>query len=172
MTNLEIIKYLATNNPTRLAELFDDLYCHAWNAGVYYAQDGKSPFEENDIDDFNEWFNKDATTTGLYYDEELEEWTKAINNPSIEITYPDNLVIQLPFEGKDPNHMWNTDNSFNIISKAIDEIQLLETLVNVDKYSVNLYNSFRKEVCAGCNDPNCLKSMVEIYDCDKFDSWL
>lgn len=79
MTNLDVIKYLANNNPTRLAELISDIYCHAWNAGVYYAQDGKSPFEENDIDDFNEWFNRDAATTGLYYDEELEEWSKVIN---------------------------------------------------------------------------------------------
>lgn len=172
MTNLEIIKYLATNNPTRLAELLNHIYCHAWNAGVFFTQSYENPFEENDIDDFNEWFSRDAATTGLYHDKELEEWTKAINNPSIEITYPDHFVIQLPFEGKDSNHMWNTDNSFNIISKAIDEIQPLETLVNVDKYSVNIYNSFRKEVCAGCNDHNCLKSMVEIYDCDKFDSWL
>jgi hypothetical protein len=127
--------------------------------------------EECEIDDFGEWINQEANTN-FFFDHELEEWSKAINNHSIEITYPDNLVIQIPYDGKDPNHMWNTDNSFNIISKAIDEIQPLETLVNVDKYSLNIYNSFRKEVCAGCNDPNCLKSMVEIYDCDKFASWL
>lgn len=173
MTNLDIIKYLASNNPTRLAELLDDIYCIAWNNGSYAGSNGEGKIlEECEIDDFNEWINQDASKSGFYFDEELEEWSKAIKNPSIEITYPDHLVIELPFEGKDFNHMWNTDNSFNIISKAIDEIQPLETLVNVDKYSVNLYNSFRKEVCAGCNDPNCLKSMVEIYDCDKFASWL
>lgn len=33
MTNLEIIKYLATNNPTRLAGLLDDLYCDAYSDG-------------------------------------------------------------------------------------------------------------------------------------------
>ena len=170
MTNLEIIKYLATNKPTRLAELLDDIYCNAWNCGSCAGGTGKI-MEECEIDDFGEWINQEANTN-FFFENELEEWSKAINNPSIEITYPDNLVIQLPYEGKDLNHMWNTDNSFNIISKAIDEIQPLETLVNVDKYSANLYNSFRKEVCAGCNDPNCLKSMVEIYDCDKFNSWL
>lgn len=170
MTNLEIIKYLSTNNPTRLAELLDDIYCNAWNCGSCAGSTGKI-MEECEIDDFGDWINQEVNTN-FFFDDELAEWSKAINNPSIEITYPDNLVIQIPYEGKDPNHMWNTDNSFNIISKAIDEIQLLETLVNVDKYSVNIYNSFRKEVCAGCNNPNCLKSMVEIYDCDKFDSWL
>jgi hypothetical protein len=165
MTNLEIIKYLATNNPTRLAELLTDIYCDAYNDG-YNDDWGANP-------NFKKWLFEEASVVDtLYSDGELEEWSKVINNPSIEITYPDHLVIELPYEGKDPNHMWNTDNSFNIISKAIDEIQPLETLVNVDKHSVNIYNGFRKEVCAGCNDPNCLKSMVEIYDCDKFDSWL
>lgn len=171
MNNLEIIKYLANNNPARLAELLDDIYVKGWNCGSLAGSTGKF-MDECEINDFEEWIQQDASESGFYYAEELEEWSKAIKNPSIEITYPDKLVVQLPYEGKDPNHMWNTDNSFNIISKAIDEIQPLETLVNVDKYSVNIYNSFRKEVCASCNDPNCLKSMVEIYDCDKFDSWL
>lgn len=78
MTNLDIIKYLATNNPTRLAEFLNGIYCHAWNAGVFFAQSYKNPFEENDIDDFNEWFGRDAATTGLYHDKELEEWSKDI----------------------------------------------------------------------------------------------
>lgn len=173
MTNLDIIKYLAINNPTRLAVLLDDIYCCAWNCGAYAQRN----IEEDKISELemefseSKWLEQEANTD-FFFEEELEEWSNALNNPSIEITYPDNLVIQLPYEGKDFNHMWNTDNSFNIISKAIDEIQPLETLVNVDKYSVNIYNSFRKEVCTGCNDPNCLKCMVEIYDCDKFDSWL
>lgn len=62
--------------------------------------------------------------------------------------------------------------AINNITTFIDEIHPLETLVNVDKYPDSFYDSFRKEVCAGCNDPNCLRSQVEIYDCDKFDSWL
>lgn len=172
MTNLEIIKYLATNNPTRLAELLDDIYCVAWNNGSYAGSNGEGNIlEECEIDDFNEWINQDASKSGFYFDEELEKWSKPIKNPSIEITYPDNLVIELPFEGKDPNHMWNTDNNFNIISNAIDEIHLLETLVGVDKYSDSVYNSFRKEVCAGCSEPNCLRSQVEIYDCHKFENY-
>lgn len=169
MTNLEIIKYLAINNPTRLAELLDDLYCNAWNCGSCVGSTGKI-MEECEIDDFGEWINQEANTN-FFFDNELEEWSKAINNPSVEITYPDNLVIELPFEGKDPNHMWNTDNNFNIVSNAIDEIQLLETLVGVDKYSDSVYNSFRKEVCAGCSEPNCLRSQVEIYDCHKFENY-
>lgn len=170
MTNLEVIKYLATNNPTRLAELLDDIYCSAWNCGSYATARGGNVFSEHEIDDFGEWINQEANTN-FFFENELEEWSKAINNPSIEIAYPDNLVIQIPYEGKDLNHMWNTDNNFNIISNAIDEINLLETLVNVDKYSDSVYNSFRKEVCAGCNDPNCLKSQVEIYDCHKFENY-
>ncbi len=171
MTNIEIIKYLALNNPARLAELLDDIYCSAWNCGSYAASSGGNVFSEHEIDDFGEWINQEANTN-FFFESELEEWSKAINNPSIEITYPDNLVVQIPYEGKDLNHMWNTDNNFNIISNAVDEINLLETLTNVGKYSDSVYNSFRKEVCAGCNDPNCLKSQVEIYDCDKFDGWL
>ena len=173
MTNLEIIKYLATNNPTRLAELLDDIYCNAWNCGnyaqVHIAEEKFSPYEM----EFSEskWLEQEANTN-FFFDHELEEWSKAINNPSIEITYPDNLVIQIPYEGKDLNHMWNTDNNFNIISNAIDEIHLLETLVGVDKHLDSVYNGFRKEVCAGCNDPNCLKSQVEIYDCHKFEKYV
>ena len=114
MTNLDIIKYLASNNPTRFAELLDDIYCNAWNCGSCAGSTGKI-MEECEIDDFGEWINQEANTN-FFFDHELEEWSKAINNPSIEITYPDHLVIQLPFEGKDPNHMWNTDNNFNIIT--------------------------------------------------------
>lgn len=112
MTNLEIIKYLATNNPTRLAELLDDIYCNAWNCGAY-ATNTSGRISQCEIDDFGEWINKEANTD-FFFDNELEEWSQAIKKPTIEITYPDNLVIELPFGGKDPNHMWNTDNQFNI----------------------------------------------------------
>ena len=57
------------------------------------------------------------------------------------------------------------------IDSAIEEIKLLDTLVNVDRYSDSVYNSFRKEVCAGCSDPNCLRSKCEIYDCHKFENY-
>ena len=119
MTNLEIIKYLATNNPARLAELLDDIYCCAWNASVYDANTDGARFSPNEIDDFGEWINQEANAN-FFYDHELEEWTKAIKNPYIEIAYPNNLVFELPLEGKDPNYMWNTDNNFNIIGYGTD----------------------------------------------------
>lgn len=80
MTNIEIIKYLALNNPSRLAELLDDIYCCAWNCGVYAANTDGGRFSENEIDDFGEWINQDANTN-FFFDHELEEWSKAINKP-------------------------------------------------------------------------------------------
>lgn len=79
MTNLEIIKYLATNNPTRLAELLDDIYCCAWNCGSCAGSTGKI-MEECEIDDFGEWINQEANTN-FFFDEELEEWSKANIKP-------------------------------------------------------------------------------------------
>lgn len=78
MTNLDIIKYLAINNPTRLAELLDDIYCLAWNNGAYAQSVDCSSLSETEIEDFNEWINQDASKAGIYYDGELEEWTKLI----------------------------------------------------------------------------------------------
>lgn len=119
MTNLEIIKYLTANNPARLAVFLDDIYCNAWNCGAYaqrYIEEDKISELEMEFSE-SKWLEQEANTD-FFFAEELEQWSKAINNPSIEITYPDNLVIELPFEGKDPNHMWDTDNNFNIISKG------------------------------------------------------
>ena len=110
MTNLEIIKYLATNNPTRLAELLDDLYCNAWNCGnyaqVHIAEEKFSPYEM----EFSEskWLEQEANTD-FFFDEELEKWSKAINHtPTIEVFY---------------------GSKSKVIDQAIDEIELLETLV-------------------------------------------
>lgn len=81
MTNLDIIKYLALNNPTRLAELLDDIYCTAWNCGSYAASNkGEEFLEECEIDDFEEWLNQDAEKSGFYYDEELKLIEKEITN--------------------------------------------------------------------------------------------
>jgi len=81
MTNLEIIKYLTLNNPTRLAELLDDLYCNAWNCGSYAASSKGNKFlEECEIDDFEEWLKQDASKSGFYYEEELELIEKEIVN--------------------------------------------------------------------------------------------
>lgn len=77
MTNLEIIKYLATNNPSRLAELLDDIYCSAWNCGSYAGSTGKI-MEECEIDDFGEWINQEANTN-FFFDYELEEWSNVSN---------------------------------------------------------------------------------------------
>lgn len=78
MTNLDIIKYLALNNPSRLAELLDDLYCNAWNCGnyaqVHIAEEKFSPYEM----EFSEskWLEQEANTD-FFFEEELEEWSKA-----------------------------------------------------------------------------------------------
>ena len=110
MTNLDIIKYLATNNPARLAELLDDIYCNAWNCGSCAASTGKV-MEECEIDDFAEWLHEDADKRGYYYDYELEQWSKAINpSPTIEATY-DNLTVTIPVG--DPDHMWNNNNEYD-----------------------------------------------------------
>ena len=108
MTNLEIIKYLATNNPARLAELLDDIYCNAWNCGSCAASTGKI-MEECEIDDFNEWFSDDASKRGYYYEHELEEWSKIIEPTPTLVAF------------------YGTESK--VIEQAIDEIKLLETLV-------------------------------------------
>ena len=80
MTNLEIIKYLTTNNPIRLAELLDDIYCTAWNCGSYAASNGEDQIlEECEIYDFDEWLKQDASESGFYFESELEEWSKENN---------------------------------------------------------------------------------------------
>lgn len=110
MTNLDIIKYLATSNPTRLAEFLDDIYCIAWNNGSYAGSNGEGKvLEECEIDDFNEWIKQDAAESGFYFDEELEQWSNAINpTPTIEAFY---------------------GSKSKVINQAIDEIELLEDLV-------------------------------------------
>lgn len=102
MTNLEIIKYLATNNPTRLAELLDDIYCDAYNDG-YNDDWGANP-------NFKKWLFEEASVVDtLYSDGELEEWSKAINPIStLEVFY---------------------GSKSKVINQAIDEIELLETLL-------------------------------------------
>lgn len=169
MTNLDIIKYLATNNPTRLAELLNDIYCNAWNCGSCAASTGKV-MEDCEIDDFDVWLHEDADKRGYYYDYELEQWSKAINpTPTIEATYG-NLTVTIPVG--DPNHIWNKNNDYDYkietVETAIDEIKLLETITESEKYSGEVYDRFRKEVCAKCTDANCLRSQAEIYDCYKF----
>jgi hypothetical protein len=169
MTNLEIIKYLATNNPTRLAELLDDIYCNAWNCGSCAASTGKV-MEDCEIDDFDKWLHEDADKRDYYYDYELEQWSKVINpTPTIEATYG-NLTVTIPVG--DPNHMWNKNNDYDYkmetVETAIDEIKLLDTILKSEEIPDNVYDSFRTEECVRCADPNCMVSDMEICGCHKF----
>lgn len=164
MTNLEIIKYLATNNPTRLAELLDEICYDAWDFGRLRRT--------RPITDWDEWLQADPRATWDFNLKEIEEWSKTIGSPPTITAFYDGLSVTLPVD--DPDHLWNKDiynSKYEVIDQAVDEIKLLETLVNVDKYSDSVYNSFRKEVCAGCSDHNCLRSQVEIYDCHKFENY-
>lgn len=164
MTNLEIIKYLASNNPTRLADFLNEICYDAWDFGRLHRT--------RPITDWDEWLQADPRSTWDFNPEEIEQWSKAIDSPSTITAFYDGLSVTLPVD--DPDHLWNRDiynSKYEVIDKAIDEIHLLETLVGVDKYPDSVYNSFRKEVCAGCNDSNCLKSQVEIYDCPKFENY-
>jgi len=80
MTNLDIIKYLAANNPTRLAEFLDDIYCVAWNNGAY------AQFHIDDVDvlsdelEFTEsnWLNQTASANDFFLEAELEEWRNKV----------------------------------------------------------------------------------------------
>jgi hypothetical protein len=106
MTNLEVIKYLATNRPARLAELLEDIYCTAWNDG---ANDRIG--DESSIPNFDKWIYEDASKSGFHYNYELEEWSKAINpTPTIETTYG-NLSVTFPVTY--PDHMWNKNNEYD-----------------------------------------------------------
>ena len=73
MTNLEIIKYLASNNHARLSELLEDIYCCAWNDGAWDRFG-----DESSIPSFDKWLYEDASKCGMYYNHELEKWDKAI----------------------------------------------------------------------------------------------
>lgn len=163
MTNLDIIKYLSHNNPARLASFLNKICYDAWDFGRIHRT--------RPITDWNEWLQADSKTAWDFNSEELEKWSNAIKNPSIEITYPENLIIKLPFEGKDPNHMWNTDNNFHVISQAIDEVKLLENIVKSEEIPDRAYDGFRAEECVRCYEPNCMASDMEICDCHKFRSY-
>jgi hypothetical protein len=165
MTNLDIIKYLATNNPTRLAELLEDIYCTAWNDG---ANDKLG--DESAIPNFDKWIYEDAAKSGFHYHYELEQWSKATNPiPTIEATY-DNLTVTIPVG--DPDYMWNKNNEYDYkmetIETAIDELKLVETLVKSEEIPDVVYDRFRTEECVRCDEPNCMASDMEICDCHKF----
>ena len=164
MTNLDIIKYLAYEKPSRLAELLDDIYCTAWNHGSYAAV-SKNPFSENEIDDFNEWIRQEANTN-FFYDHELKEWYKAIN-PVYLIDFGEGKI-----ECKDGKLSMQSGDCNIVIDQAIGEIKLLENIIKTDKYSDDLYNGFRKEVCADCPSTECIQSKMDIVECPAFDNYL
>ena len=165
MTNLDIIKYLAYENPSRLAELLDDIYCNAWNCGSCAASTGKI-MEECEIDNFNEWLYEDASKRGYYYDDELKEWHKAIN-PVYLIDFGSGKL-----ECKDGKLSMQSGDYNIVIDQAIGEIHLLENVIKTDKYSDDLYNGFRKEVCADCPSTECIQSKMDIVECPAFDNYL
>ena len=171
MTNLDIIKYLANNNPTRLAELLDDIYCTAWNCGSCAASTGKF-MEESEINDFNEWLSEDAEKHGYYYDHELEQWSEATDSPPTITAFYDGLTVTIPVD--DPDHLWNKDiynSKYEILDQAIEEIKLLETICKSEEIPDIVYDSFRTEECIRCNEPNCMASDMEICDCPKFENY-
>ena len=75
MTNLEIIKYLATNNPTRLAALLNDIY---WAGRLYHHTSAMGQNPTKEFDDFEKWLNNDAKKSSVWYKDELKEWSKDI----------------------------------------------------------------------------------------------
>lgn len=168
MTNLEIIKYLATNKPTRLEELLEDIYCQAWNDG---ANDRFG--DESSIPSFKDWLYEDASKCGMYYDYELKKWSKTINpTPTITAFYDD---LAVTFPTTDPDYMWNKNNDYTwspVMEQAINEIRLLENVLEADRYSDGVYNSFRNEVCTDCRDRDkCLRSKMAIVECPKFEDY-
>lgn len=147
MTNLEVIKYLATNNPARLAELLEDIYCTAWNDG---ANDKFG--DESAIPNFDKWIYEDAAKSGFHYHYELEEWSKAINPTPTLVAF------------------YGTESK--VIEQAIDEIKLLENIFACDNYPDSVCISFRKDMCIGCPDADyCPQSKMTIVECPKFENY-
>lgn len=79
MTNLDIIKHLTLNNPTRLAEFLDDIYCVGWNHGAYEQShiddEGSCTIDLEFIE--NKWLDQEADKD-FFLADELEEWSKLI----------------------------------------------------------------------------------------------
>lgn len=160
MTNLEIVKYLATNNPKRLAELLEDIYCLAWNDGA-----NDKLCDESTIPSLEKWLYEDPSKCGLYYLYELEKWYKDIH-PTYTIIFDGGKL-----ECKDGKLSMQRDDYNIVIDRAIDELKLLENVIETTKHDDSDYVRFRQSVCAYCYDPNCMRSQVEICDCHKFRSY-
>ena len=72
MTNLDIIKYLAHYNPTRLASFLNKICYDAWNLGRLHR--------ERPITDWEEWLQSDPKTTWYFSPNELEAWSEDIED--------------------------------------------------------------------------------------------
>lgn len=109
MTNLEIIKYLAINNPSRLAEFLDDI---CWTARLHDKFSAMENHPTKEFDDFEKWLNNDAKKSSVWYKDELKEWSKITDSTStITATY-DNLTVTLPIKDS-ADHMWNNNNEYD-----------------------------------------------------------
>ena len=107
MTNLDIIKYLANNNPTRLADLLEDIYICAWIEGT-----NDKVGDESSIPSFDKWLYEDISQSNLYFRYKLEKWSKATNpTPTITTAY-DNLTVTIPIKDS-ADHMWNNNNEYD-----------------------------------------------------------
>ena len=146
MTNLDVIKYLSTNKPARLAELLEDIYCCAWNDG---ANDRFG--DESSIPNFDKWICEDAAKSGMHYSYELEQWAKAIDTtPSFTDFYT-----------------WSP-----VMEQVMNEVRFLENVLGADNYPDGVYNSFRREVCVDCHKRDkCLRSKMAIIECPKFENY-
>ena len=162
MTNLDIIKYLAYENPRRLAALLEDISGYIWIDGANDKFSSDSSFPN-----FHKWIYEDASTThpSLYRDGELEKWNKAIH-PTYTITFENGKL-----ECKDGKLSMQSGDCAIVIDQAIDELKLLENVIEATRHDAIDYMRFRKSVCAYCYDPNCMRSQVEICNCHKFRSY-
>ena len=104
MTNLDIIKYLASNNPARLAELLKTIYFSGFTSGLWEKLE--------DAPDFTDWICADPTKCLLYDDYELKEWSKAINSPPTITAHYNNLTVTIPIKDS-ADHMWNNNNEYD-----------------------------------------------------------
>lgn len=73
MTNLDVIQHISSNDPSRLAQLLNDIYWSARLRNTMYAM-GNRPTTE--FDNFEKWLNSNAEETSVWYKHELKKWAK------------------------------------------------------------------------------------------------
>ena len=66
----------------------------------------------------------------------------------------------------------DSTDAMNVISRATNEIKLLENILDSEKIPQSAYDNFRKNVCAYCSDQQeCLRSNIDIFECLKDENW-